>query len=56
LDSTTTAYTVQVLGTLATTTAVAGDVLEIKVTAVNAGTGALAKGVWGEVTLREDAQ
>lgn len=54
LDSTNTARVAEA-GTLASTSVVVGDVLEI-VTAVNAGTGALGTGLFAAVTLEEDAQ
>lgn len=43
-------------GTLASTALVAGDVLEVNVSAAVAGGGTLAKGLFAEFTIREDAQ
>jgi len=56
LTSATAAYGL-LAGTLAAgaLTLVAGDVLEVVVSAVNAGSGALAKGLFAELTIREDA-
>lgn len=53
LDSANTARVVEA-GTISTATMVAGDVLEA-VIAVNAGTGTLALGVFGQLITREDA-
>jgi hypothetical protein len=57
LDSTTAAYVLKA-GALAAaaSTLVAGNVIELVCTAVNAGTGTLAKGLFGEVNMREAAQ
>lgn len=57
LTSATAAYaTVQPAGFTAGATLAAGDVLEVHVTAVNAGTGTLAKGLFARLMVREDPQ
>lgn len=56
LTSATAAYaTVQPAG-YTSTSLVAGDVFEVHVTAVNAGTGTLAKGLFARLVIREDPQ
>lgn len=55
LDQNTAAYALKA-GTFASTSSVAGDVWEIVVSAVAAGGGTLAKGLFAYLTLREDAQ
>lgn len=56
LTSATAAYATAQPGGYTSTSLVAGDVLECHVTAVNAGSGALAKGLFARLTLRETPQ
>lgn len=56
LDSTTAAYVLKTPAGFTSTALVAGDVLEAHVTAVNAGTGVLAAGLFAQLLLAEDAQ
>ena len=57
LDSTTAAYVLKA-GSLAAgaLTLAAGNVIEVVISAVNAGSGALAQGLFAEANIREDAQ